>query len=119
MVYTAAESKMLPPMDVLDAQAPNSYDIAVAEHATDDLGGPHRGVTLDVHRRMLDLYASGAIPRTTPASRLRNKCCSTYRVPPTLEEALQHSYIHPNLPAPRGHVWQGRAGIFRLMQSGG
>ena len=116
-VCVAAKSGLLPAMEELDKQAPMDWASVVADagHATDDLGGPHRGVPLHVHQRMLDLHAEGAIRLSTPSARLRNKPSSTYRVPPSLKEALRYSYIHPNLAIPAGRAWHGQGGTFRLM----
>ena len=120
-VCAAAKSGVLPAMEELDKQAPVDWVRVVADagHAKDDLGGPHKGVPLHVHQRMLDLHAEGAIGLSTPSARLRNKPSSNYRVPLALAEALQYSYLHSNLPAPPGHEWISAGGIFRLMPLGG
>jgi hypothetical protein len=120
-VCDAAKSGELLAMEELDKQAPMDWVSVVADagHAADVLGGPHKGVPLDVHQRMLDLHAAGAIGLSNPSARLRNKSNSRYRVDPALEEALRYSYLHPNLPNPPGYVWQGKNGWFRLMPLGG
>ena len=87
----------------------------------DALGGPLPGVPPPVHARMLELCASGGVPASTPEQRLRAKPTTgtRYGVPDALKEALAHSYLHPDLPAPRGLKWQARPGSFSLVPIGG
>ena len=87
----------------------------------DPLGGPNPGVPPEVHARMLRLLAVGGVPKTTAERRLRYKPTSgtVYGVPGELKEALKYSYIHPDLPAPRGFRWVRLPGGFRLAPLGG
>ncbi|CAE6943201.1 unnamed protein product [Symbiodinium natans] len=65
------------------------------------------GTPPEVAARLESLVAEGRLPRTTAEQRRRNNRTSgtTYGVPPGLKEALEAGYIHPNLPAPQGMVW--------------
>ena len=107
----------------LDAQAPAEWPRATdAAGPLDPLGGPAAGVPLDVHRRMVVLYESGGLPKTTPDQRARARKTSgtTYAAEKGLTEALTWSYIHPNLKPPPGRVWRLRGkNEFHLAPQGG
>ena len=86
------------------------------------LGARLSHVPANVHERMRALAARGAIPTSTPEQRKRSggrRPGSEYRVPDALKEALHWGYIGPDLPAPGGFVWRGKAGRWQLAPRGG
>eukprot|EP00971_Amphidinium_carterae_P166480 3299454-Amphidinium_carterae.1 len=70
---------------------------------------------------MVALFHAGKLCRSATQQRVRNRIVqgSSYEVPHELQEALQHSYIHPNIGAPSGMLWRCRAGTWRLRLRGG
>ena len=62
----------------------------------------------DIREQMQLLIQQGSIPATSVDQRRRNKRArgAEYGVPPELSTALQYSYLHPNLPPPRGMRWK-------------
>jgi len=93
----------------------------VKAKTSDVLGPAGSGVPPEIHAGMQRLAASGDLPITTLEQRSRNQRTpgTTYGTPQTLRAALQHGYIHPNLPAPRGMEWRARAGTWCLKVKGG
>ena len=85
------------------------------------LGMPAEGVSQSLHEEMEQLALQGGIPCSTPQQRLRNTLTAktSYHVPKPLLAALNHGYLHPNLPPPRGFVWQYHGGTWKLQIRGG
>ena len=86
------------------------------------LGPPLPNIPEGVHDRMESLAAQGAVPMTTPEQRELSggmRAGSEYRVPDSLLEALRWGYVGPDLPAPQGFLWRGRAGKWQLAPRGG
>ena len=89
--------------ELVDAQIADLF--AVQEDAPDHASP---GTPPDIAARFAILMQEGTLPRTTRQQRRRNQRTSgtTYGVPQgVLSEALEHGYIHPNLPAPPGLRW--------------
>ncbi|CAE7235205.1 unnamed protein product [Symbiodinium sp. CCMP2456] len=84
------------------------------------LGGAG-SVPRHIHEDMESLASSGGVPITTLAQRQRNKLTSStsYGVPSSLQTALTHGYIGPNLPPPRGYYWAYHGGSWMLKIRGG
>lgn len=91
------------------------------DDASRSLGEAAPGVPASVHSAMEKLMREGGIPCTSLEQRLRcgPKAGSGYGVPPGLQEAFQHGYIHPNLPPPLGAKWVCHASVWRLLPQGG
>eukprot|EP00971_Amphidinium_carterae_P335581 6471521-Amphidinium_carterae.1 len=110
----AAESpfKPLPAVHSLSSSISSSSSV---------LGQAAPGVPPALHEEMCRLAAEGRIPKTTLAQRKRSCRSSgcTYGVPKQLACALEHSYIHPNFPAPLGYIWRAQQGTWKLEMRGG
>ena len=85
------------------------------------LGEALGDVPAEVHESMVDLALSGSIGVTSTEQRRRqrlSKGCS-YGTPPELIDGLNHGYLRPNLPPPRGLVWRCRGKDWVLAPRGG
>ena len=73
------------------------------------------------HDEMTALALRGDLPHTSLSQRTRNRrsVSSTYIVPDALREALAFGYVHPNIPPPRGLVWEAAGGRWKLCMRGG
>jgi len=124
----------LPSEEALDASAPLDWTApgqleAIARaspspasrRAAADLGAAAAGCPADVHQRMQDLYARGALPLTSPEQRSRQRLSAgtDYGVPRMYREALHHGYLNPNLPPPDHYLWRCRGAVWTLAPRGG
>ena len=102
-------------------QAPYIEPNNAAPAGSQLLGAAGEGVPPEVHSQMEALALSGDIPVTSLEQRRRQRATSNsgYAVPDTLRMALHHGYIGPNLPPPRGLVWQCSGRRWRLSVRGG
>ena len=117
--------EMLDTLAIVDWDA--EVDVTMSEAAVvggkvaagpDILGGANAGVPAAVHAEMVTMAESGYLPKTTPKQRQRNLPTSC-AAPEMFADALRYSYVHPNLPAPRGFGWRAGGGKFRLSPLGG
>ena len=109
------------PAPFVDTSTARPSDTAQQASAADILGGRAAHVPVAVHERMLALAASGELPISSQAQRKRAVIAKNtqYGVPASLKDAFQYGYCHPNLPPPRGGVWQAQGGKWRLSIRGG
>ena len=87
----------------------------------DVLGGRHKDIPKDVHKRMVKLAAKNGIPITTPRERkfwaLKRR---TYQGDMTWKWPVKYGYLHPDLPPPKGFFWKRRmwsCGLFPTSQT--
>ena len=87
----------------------NVSDVACADAGTGSQDVPAAPQTPEaVRARMQRLIEQGSIPSTSVDQRRRNRRTqgTRYGVPKPLQEALEYSYIHPNLQPPLGFEWK-------------
>mmetsp|Transcript_47809 Transcript_47809/g.138215 ORF Transcript_47809/g.138215 Transcript_47809/m.138215 type:complete len:668 (+) Transcript_47809:78-2081(+) len=85
---------------------------------SDQLGGRSWDCPEDVHLRMLELAARGAIPVTKPEQRGKNmNKRPTFYGAPEWKDAVKMGYIHPDVPAPRGMKWRKVTMGWKLLEA--
>ena len=100
-------------------EAPLQPQPASARERPHPVGQRESSTPAAVHQKMEELCQQGLLPATSLQQRQRNKLVSIYNVPSQLEEALQHRYIHPNLPPPAGLRWRHQRNEWHLVPRGG
>ena len=84
-----------------------SFDPSLLPGRRKLLGQRDEDVPESVHTEMERMAREGIIPVSNLTQRQRcRKSTSTIAVPLPLMTARNFGYLHPNLPAPSGHVWR-------------
>ena len=108
--------------DHVDGKEPPIAGACLADDSVSKSSSAAPSTPPDVRERCQALIRDGIILPTTEAQRRRNRRIpgTWYGVPPMFREALNHAYLAPMLPPPRGTYWKRVApNVWTLAHRGG